>query len=67
MSDLVHYLGSISVTCSVMGIFFYPESDLADSNLYCGQMDSDFPYGGLTVTKTMNKQDFKLDLTENLT
>ena len=47
--------------------FFYPELDPANSNLHCGQMDSDFPYGGSTVTETVNKQDFKLDLIENLT
>ena len=49
------------------GGVFDPKSYPTDSNLYCGQMDLDFPCGVSVVTENVNKQEFKLDLIEKLT
>ena len=51
MSDLVPCLGPISETCSGFEIFFDPESDPADSNLYYGQIDSDLCCRGFGSNK----------------
>ena len=47
------------------GSSFDLELDLSDSNLYCGQMDSDLPCGGLAVIEKVNKQEYKIDLKKN--